>query len=281
MIPRDQYGNLIDLTTANLETTLSLVVPSGGQLQQEHQEGFPRSITSLKNKDSWQAAHCQFTRHSVGKQMILKCSCTLYHAGNHLLCFETNGESTSVARINVQAQSRPHPAHCTFSFKKSTKTVHVLTKWSCSVLTYDSFYNPVAGTDGLEAAVVGPSALLNCTIKCQSHSRQAKEISFRLVDFNFTHLHVTVDGVHIIGSPLPIYVVKSKPILEVPFKERLSELHKSLTQSYEQGLSLTVLIDRSNILHDAVSEFLPSYFRRKLRVRFMNELGIDVGGVAR
>ena len=265
--------------TARLETTLKLLVPYGGH--HKHKVS-PRSMASLQTSNERETVQCQMVRMAVNRQEILLCSCTLYHAGTRSLLFSVNEErSTTKARMEVCHQ--PDPTHFVLGVKDSSLTTLLLKKTTCPLLAYDSFYNPILQFNHslVTATVTGPSGQsLPCEIKFCNKSRKVL-ISLTLDDPELSHLNVTVADQHIHGSPLPIIVMKAKPHLSVPFKDRFAELCSELKYKHEQELSPTVNIDRYSLLDSTLRSLHPEYFHRILRVRFKNEFGIDAGGVAR
>ena len=276
LTPRDDYGNLIDLTTARIETTLKLLIPNGGH--HVHQVSV-QSMTSLETSNERETVQCQMMRVAVGKREIVQSSCTLYHAGTHLLLFNVNDENKTIARMEVRPQ--PDPAHYVLGIKGSSLSTQLLKENSCPLLAYDSFFNPIHQFNHslISAAVTGPSGQsLPCEIRLKSGQVL---ISFTLEDPELSHLNVMVAGQHVQGSPLPLVLLKIKPHLSIPFKDRFAKLRRDLTDQHEQDVSPTVNIDRDSLLDSAVSAIHPHYFNRALRVRFHNELGIDAGGVTR
>ena len=93
-------------------------------------------------------------------------------------------------------------------------------------------------------------------------------------------VRVTFDADELPDSPVAISVYFN--YAEMSFSERRIVLLRILKQSFSQGYTPTLTIDRRNILESSVQALAPpNYFNQTIRVRFGNEPGIDDSGLSR
>lgn len=218
---------------------------------------------------------------------LYQLQCTVYCAGHHpLLITDVHGKTVCMMTLQVQP-GNVYPPHCRLD-PNNSYIASVFQEYTCNVYLYDEYFNPCCLTHkDMVHAWVGAQNLSVARATCTSHHDRLETIKpkgdHNLVTFKFSPQPTTATElwIKINEKNLPFCPVSIKITGEEPFKRRLDRLRRNIQQEqYRKArYAPTVTIDRSNILESALQN--AEYFYTTVHVRFGDEPGIDLGGVAR
>ena len=106
------------------------------------------------------------------------------------------------------------------------------------------------------------------------HQQEDKvTIHFTLYWYNPIVIKISIFRNEISGSPVLLKIDNT----DRSFKEHYNVLRSILSEKYAP----TLIIDRNNILENAINVLFPEYFKMIIEIWFGNEPAIDDGGVSR
>ncbi len=228
---------------------------------------------------------CNVYYKSNGKYII---QCQLFASGSHdIVVTDSCLKSAVFGRVKVYS-GHPHGENCQL-VNTNVYEATIGIQYSLSVELFDEFKNPTRYRDDymiirITDASVGREVLIGYTGPCAYKYGLTSSPSTRFIIFSFlpretglVSLHIKINGTSISACPLPFNVNISMDSLKV----KLKKLKGYLAARYRRGYTPTLTIDRSRLLESAVEILQDSYFSNIVRIRFGDEIGVDIGGISR
>ena len=212
----------------------------------------------------------------------------LFATGTHnIMVTNSRLESFVLGKVKVTS-GMPHGGCCKLSdFNSYEATLD--TRHCISVELFDQFNNPTHYNDDfmvirITEASIGDHVLNAYTGPHAFNLGYTTSRSTRFIIFTFTPrkvgqslLQISINHTPLPDCPLPFNVRISMQTL----KEKLHRLKDYLQGRHSIGYTHTLTIDRQRLLESAVEVLQEHHFSKIIRVRFGDEIGLDVGGISR
>lgn len=228
---------------------------------------------------------CDVSYLSNGKYAI---KCQVFTTGSHhIIATDSRLMSSTVGKVLV-CSGPPYGANCRLA-ESNTYTAALGERHSLSVELFDMYANPTHYNDGfmvirITEASVGNQVLNAFTGPDAVKYGYASSPSTRQIVFSFTPhtpgqamLRISINNTPLPTSPVPFMVRVSIQTLE----SKLRMLRSYLRGVHCRGYTPTLTVDRERLLESAVEVLQQDYFSKIVRVRFGDEIGIDMGGITR
>lgn len=163
----------------------------------------------------------------------------------------------------------PHSANCRLAISNSYEPMlgksHPFT-----VELFDKFNNRACNIENLEVVASVGKQTLRVPSHLKAHNCIVLFVPNQLGSF---YLQVSIGAIPLSSCPVPVFV-------SIPFEKKLEQLQPYL-RTISMGVTPTLPVHRDRLLESAIYVVGDEYFKKRIRICFDDELGIDAGGVAR
>ena len=258
---RDKFGN----AHCSGGAIKNAIVQSAGQLCIDSSSSLVVIQASQSNRPD---TECNVDFMGNGAYRL---QCVLYGTGTHsLVVTDTCKTSLCMATVRV-APSTAYPLHCRLDPSNSYRAL-AFREFTFYMYIYDAHFNPCC-LDSHSHIVI----YLGFRQYQAKYTRSSKRVGnhyavrFSPLPTSYKKMDIALNGTLIGDSPVDIHVKHAS------LQERLEQLWRS-TRSVSV-YAPTITVDRANLLESALQN--SKYFHAPLYIRFGDEPGVDLGGVAR
>lgn len=283
------------LCRAEAGSVLRFVLKASDQFNNMHTTGGAVSEVTIQgggkrtSPDGSRAedAVCETRYVSDGKYEL---KCQVFSMGLHdVVVTDSCLRSSVLGRVRVSC-GPPHGAHCRLS-DSNTYSAMLGTRHSLSVELFDAFRNPTHCSDSymvirmaMAEAHVGNQVLEAFTAPDAVRYGYFSCRSTRFLVFSFvphetgqSWLDISINGTHLSACPVPFTVHVSAVML----KSKFQTLRSYLSARHCKGYTPTLTVHRERLLESTVEVLQEHHFSKIVRVRFGEEIGLDMGGISR
>ena len=274
------------LCQANAGSSLSFKLKARDQYNNKHTTGGAiKSITiknggkpncsSTEDRSEAEDVICDVSYISNGEYIV---KCQVFAMGYHdIVVMESCLKSSVMGQIRV-VSDLPYGSNCRLAdtnvYEPTTGIQH-----SISVELFDRFTNPVhyqKNHKKLIEASLGNQILVPYS---EPGVRSSRFIIFRFTAYEAGQvlLNIRINNCNVPMCPMILNVKLSM----VGLMDKLKKLRLYLQSRYSLGYTPTLTIDRERVLESSMAALQPQHFRGIMRIRFGDEVGIDMGGVTR